>query len=131
MTTATKIQQVVIADMRTRELAGKPDRFAYHLELHEFISTPPTPPPSIQPDVESRGQETANRLRDNMIENLGVLEVQLDGVDEATARSLAVMIEGRSDDGQPVSALITEQRNALFRAENLPSGNYTIRTVPR
>jgi hypothetical protein len=48
--TGTRVTQVLIDDLRVRELAGKPERFAYRIVLREFIP-PPSPAPAVAPDA--------------------------------------------------------------------------------
>lgn len=48
--TGTRVNQVLIEHLRVRELAGKPQRFEYHIILREFIP-PPSAAPTVSPDA--------------------------------------------------------------------------------
>src|SRR5436853_7588189 len=54
--TATKVTQVVIADLTVRELAGKPQCYSYALALIEFVPTP-DPPVPIRPTPPGPGPQ--------------------------------------------------------------------------
>lgn len=60
ISTATRIDQVLIEEMTVRELAGKPERFEYALTLRQYTppppeetEEPPPPPPPPPPPVET------------------------------------------------------------------------------
>lgn len=52
ITTATDVQQVVIADLYVSELAGRPQQFRYVLRLLEYVPPPPPAPPAQAPGVD-------------------------------------------------------------------------------
>src|SRR5687767_3944431 len=46
ISTATRVDQVLIEELGVREIAGRPERFEYAFALREFL---PAPPPEIIP----------------------------------------------------------------------------------
>lgn len=70
ITTDSEIDQVLIDDLRIRQLAGRPDRYAYVLVLREFIEP-------VQP------ASTAGLDTDILDDATGLLDDLLDGLDLA------------------------------------------------
>lgn len=65
-----EIEQVLIDDFRTREVAGKPDRYAYALVLREFQE--PVEPEDAGP-LDSDILDEAEGLIDDLVEGLDLL----------------------------------------------------------
>lgn len=51
ITADARIERVAIADLRVREAAGKPQRWVYVLELHEYLEPPPAAPDTAVDDA--------------------------------------------------------------------------------
>jgi hypothetical protein len=131
ITTATKVNQVIIEEMGVRELAGKPSRFEYALTLREFISPPrPEAIAQAQPvndQVQEQAAEISSQQVDNIVNEAGVLEVQVDLEDGGDYSALRVVVESESSDGASFSTWSQEQLNGLYRFEGLQAGTYTVR----
>lgn len=69
ITTDTTIEQVLVDDLQMRQVAGKPDRFAYVLTLREFIE--PVEPESTAA-VDADLLDDAAGLLDDLVEGLDV-----------------------------------------------------------
>ena len=67
--TATEIQNVVVDDLRTTEVAGRPQEYRYVLRLVEFVPPPPPPQPLAAPGVDL----DASGLLDDLTGALGDL----------------------------------------------------------
>ncbi|QTE31203.1 hypothetical protein [Pengzhenrongella sicca] len=67
ITTTTTIEQVLIDDLQVRQLAGKPDRYAYVLTLREFIE-PVEPASTAALDADILGDATD--LVDGLLDGL-------------------------------------------------------------
>lgn len=131
ITTATKVNQVIIEEMGVRELAGKPSRFEYALTLREFIS-PPTSEAIAQAQpvndqVQEQAAEISSQQVDNIVNEAGVLEVQVDLEDGGDYSALRVVVERETSDGASFSTWSQEQINGLYRFEGLQAGTYTVR----
>ncbi len=72
---ATEIVEMTIAALKTRELAGRPERFAYLLTLREHVE-PPRPEDTSFLDDELL--EDATGLMDDLVSGLDGLEMVLD-----------------------------------------------------
>ncbi len=70
ITTDTQIEQVLLGDLEIRQLAGRPDRYAYALTLREFIEP-------VQPE------STAALDTDVLDDAAGLFDDLVDGLDVA------------------------------------------------
>lgn len=68
----TEIDQVLIADLKTREVAGKPERLAYAMVLHEFVE-PETPEDVSGLDADLL--EDASGLIDELVDGLDLFPI--------------------------------------------------------
>ena len=138
ITTATKVDQVLIEEMGVRELAGKPARFEYAFTLREYI-TPPAeeteePPESEQVDEEvtEDATEQVSDTVENVAENVGELRIQVEFEDESQDfTNLVVLVEGTSDSGEEQLFTIEEQTNGVYSRENVPAGEYSVSVARR
>jgi hypothetical protein len=64
-----KIDQVMIDDLRLEQLAGKPERFAYAVELREFIK-PLEPQDVAAPGLDAGILDDAKKLMDGLVDGL-------------------------------------------------------------
>ncbi len=123
--TATEVQQMVIADLVVRELAGRPQRYYYALTLVEHIPTPepvtpgpgPQPPPGPEPpppDGQTGAIEVTVVLPAGQTDHTGVV-VRIQRTD----------VEGQS----PIE--IPDQVNGVYRRESLPAGEYRATALRR
>jgi outer membrane protein OmpA-like peptidoglycan-associated protein len=120
--TATTLDSVLIEEMGLRELAGRPQRFAYAFRLREFTpapqpeTTPPPPPPTPPPPPV----------------DTGVLEVEVvvESEPDFDFSTVTVTLEGVQSDGGALSrTLTTKIAPNIWREEDLPPGQYTARAV--
>jgi hypothetical protein len=77
-----ELDQVLIADLRTREVAGKPDRLAYALLLREFVE------PEVPEDVSALDQDLlddAEGLIDGLVEGLDLFPAFETGLERFVA----------------------------------------------
>lgn len=129
--TATKVTQVIIEEMGVRELAGLPEQFEYALTLREYI--PPPKPEEIAPvqQVNNQVQEQAVQSNAQQVENVvneaGVLEVQVELEDGGDYSGIRVVVEGETSNGEAFSTWSQEQVNGLYRFLNIQAGTYTVR----
>jgi len=65
ITTEARVQQVLIANLRTQELAGKPQQYSYHLILREYVPPPPPETP-VDDDLFSEAGGLVDGLTDNL-----------------------------------------------------------------
>jgi len=105
--TATKIDKVLIEQLDVREFAGRPERFAFSLELLEFVPPPPPehelpPPPPLKP-----------------VSGLQVTVI----VDDDPAFDFSdttVTVAG------PLTAQLTERAANVWTKSPIPPGAYTV-----
>lgn len=69
ITTATKVQQVIVDDLHVTEVAGKPQQYRYVMRLLEYIPPPPPVAPLQAPGVEA----AAGGIFDQVTDVLGEL----------------------------------------------------------
>jgi outer membrane protein OmpA-like peptidoglycan-associated protein len=119
ITTATRVDQVLIEDMRVRELAGRPSRFEYAFGLREFTPAPPQqtePPPAPPPPPPLPPTDTA------------VLEVEVvvEGRTDFDFGTVRVTVEGTADDGTDEKRTLTNRKDSVWTEEKMPPGSYTV-----
>lgn len=112
--TATKVSQMVIADLTVRERAGKPQCFNYFVNLVEFILTPdPKPPPPPPPPGKT---ECDGKTGD--IEVTVVLPQGQTDFTDVVVRIQRTDVEGAA----PIE--ITEQTGGKFTKTKVDKGEY-------
>jgi len=120
ITTATKVDEVLIEEMGVRELAGKPERFEYAFTLCEFITPPveeteePPPVPDEPPDPEVATLE---------------VEVVVESDPNFDFSTTRVTVEGPQEDGSNLSRTLTNRENNVWTETDFPPGQYTARAV--
>jgi hypothetical protein len=133
LSSATRVDQVLIEGMGVRELAGKPERFEYAFTLREYL--PPAEPEVAAEQVEEGIQEQATEISSQQIDDisdaLGTLEVQVNLGDGGDYSRIAVVVEGATADGEPFSTRIEEETDGVYRLEDIRAGTYTVRAVVR
>lgn len=133
LSSATRVDQVLIEEMGVRELAGKPERFEYAFTLREYL--PPAEPEVAAEQVEEGIQEQATEISSQQIDDisdaLGALEVQVNLGDGGDYSRIAVVVEGATADGEPFSTRIEEETDGIYRLEDIRAGTYTVRAVVR
>lgn len=130
--TATQVREVLIADLRVGEVAGKPDTLWYEITLAEYVE-----PPADQTVVADIGGDLAaeagaqNEQRIVALdEGWGVLEVvMLLASGEQDFSVAQVEVEGTTAAGARFVATIEQGADGLFRLEQVPAGDYTVRAV--
>src|SRR5260221_1364978 len=118
--TATQIDKVLIEELGVRELAGKPQRFAYAITLREFVPPPPPkqePPPPPPPPPPKTDTGTL------------VVEVVVEGQPGFDFSSTIVTVDGTQDDGTVLSKTLTNRKDNVWTEENMPPGKYTAKAV--
>jgi outer membrane protein OmpA-like peptidoglycan-associated protein len=120
ITTATKVNQVIIEEMGVRELAGKPSRFEYALTLREYVAAP-TP-------QQERPQPVPPRPRPVEIGAL-IVEVVVEGEPSFDYSTVTVTVEGTQEDGTSVSRTLTNRSENIWTEDPFPLGQYTARAV--
>lgn len=78
ITTDTTIEQVLIDDLQVRQLAGRPDRYAYVLTLREYVE-PVEPESSAALDADIAGD--AGDLVDGLLDGLDIAVPFATGLD--------------------------------------------------
>jgi outer membrane protein OmpA-like peptidoglycan-associated protein len=105
--TATKIDKVLIEKLDVHEFAGRPERFAFSLELLEFVPAPtlvieiPPPPPPVT---------TTSALQVTVI---------VDDDPSFDFSNTAVTVAG------PLTAQLTDRNANVWTKDPIPSGAYT------
>jgi outer membrane protein OmpA-like peptidoglycan-associated protein len=119
ITTATQIEQVLIKDLGVRELAGKPDKYEYAVNLCEHIPPPEPPeePPEPVPPKPSLDKGT--------LEVTVIVEGQ-PGFDFST---VTVSVEGTQEDNTTLNRNLSNRSQNRWTEENMPAGSYTVRAV--
>ena len=120
ITTATRVDQVLIEEMGVRELAGKPERFEYALTLREYIPAteperpPPPPPPPPPPSVDT---------------GTLIVEVIVEGVPGFDHSQTTVAVEGPQEDGTSLSRTLSNRADNIWTENEFPPGTYTVTAV--
>ena len=135
ITAATKVDQVLIEEMRVRELAGKPVRFEYAFTLREYI--PPAEnlqeqSEAVNTEVDEEGRQEANQTVEDITENVGGLEVKVtlaNNLQDFTG--IVVLVEGEKESGERITFLMEAQAEGVYRRENVAAGRYTFRAFRR
>jgi hypothetical protein len=134
ITTATKVDQVLIEELGVREVAGNPERFEYAFTLREFL-LPPAPTTEtalVDEEVRAEGQEQADEQVEQIAQNAGDLRVQIElDSDNQDYTNVLVLVEGTTEAGERITFTIEEQIDGLYRRENVPAGEYVISAMRR
>ena len=122
ISTATKVDKVIIEEMVVRDLAGKPERFEYAFTLREFI-----PPPAATTE-EPPKLEIPKPPDDAIDRNTGTLRVEIviEGQASYDYSAVEVRIEGTKQDGSALSRTLTNHTDNTWTEEDFPAGDYTI-----
>jgi hypothetical protein len=132
--TATEVQEVLIADLQVREVAGKPNHLAYRLTIKEYIPPPPgeeAAARAVDEAAQGEASDGAEEQTDDVSNDLAILEVRVELPEGEDHSGVAVEVEGTTDDGESFALRIEEQTDGLYRAEDIRNGTYTVRAVPR
>jgi len=128
--TATEVQQVLIADLEVQELAGKPERFEYRLNLDEYIPPPPDETAAMQlvnEDAATDATAIQETVEDQAATRLGTIEVTVEPSEPgADLSQVRIQITGQTDDGQDYAVVLDQQTNGVFRKTDVPAGQYTV-----
>lgn len=118
--TATRVDKVLIEDMKVRDIAGKPERFAYLLSLIEFCEAPPAevdPEVEPPPDQDERIEEGVGKL---------IVEVIVQGRVGFDHSDTNVMATGEREDGSPFSKTLSDREDNKWTEKDFPAGDYTV-----
>ena len=124
LTTATRVDQVLIEEMGVRELAGKPERFEYALTLREYA---PTPEVKVPPEI-----ETPENPAERIDERLGTLivEVIVEGQPSFDYDRITVTVRGTQEDGTDLTRTLTNRtEDNVWTEDVFPAGAYTVEAV--
>jgi hypothetical protein len=132
--TATTVDKMLIEDLNIREVAGKPERFEYALSLYEYIAaqapgeeTQQIPgAPQVDAETQAQAADANTQQVSNVATNTGTLEVQVNLAESGDDYS-GVVVVAESSDGQSTSQ--NQQTNGIYRFENVPAGDYTVRLL--
>ncbi len=132
--TATTVDKMLIEELNVREIAGKPERFGYAVSLYEYIASQAPGeetqqiPGAPQVDAENQAQaaDANSQQVNNVATNTGTLEVQVNLAESGDDYS-GVVVAAESSDGQSTSQ--NQQQNGIYRFQNMPAGDYTVRLV--
>jgi outer membrane protein OmpA-like peptidoglycan-associated protein len=122
--TATKVDSVMIEELAVRELAGKPQRFAYSITLRELLPAPPPEtedPPTPDPIDPPPPPDVLT----------GTLEVEViaEGDPDFDFGRVVITIERPNDDGTTFTRTLTSRSNNIWTEPNLAPGRYTVRAA--
>jgi hypothetical protein len=138
ITTATRVDQVLIEEMGVRELAGKPERFEYALTLREFIEAPefisevPPEPQQLDEEIVQDSERQVIETVKEIAENVGELRIQVEFVDvPPDFTNITVLVEGTTESGEEVYFTIDEQSDGVYTRQNVPAGEYTVSVFRR
>lgn len=141
ISTATQVGQMLIEEMGVRELAGKPERFEYAFTLREHtpgtaisMERPPAVPsplpsfPSLDEQIASDATNTHQATEAQIDRRQGTLEVIVEVSDASYTdfSRIEIRVEGQTEAGEPLTILLTEQENGVFRKTDVPAGEYTV-----
>lgn len=121
ITAATRVEEVVIENMEVRDLAGKPERFAYAFVLREHTRPPATAeeePPDITPPPPPTG-DTGTL----------VVEVVAEGEAAPDPSRATVKLRGTGDDGAPLERTLADRSGSTWTEGRLPTGEYIVEAV--
>jgi outer membrane protein OmpA-like peptidoglycan-associated protein len=113
--TATKVATVLIEELKTRELAGRPERTEFELSLIEYIPAPapqdePVPPPPPKPDPLVAALEVTVIVDDDPAFDFTKVTVQ---------------VIGKTDSGAPLSLVLSDRSANVWSDKPMPPGAYT------
>lgn len=125
ITTATRVDQVLIEEMGVRELAGKPERFEYAITLLEFTvaqaAVPEEPPEPETPEPPDQ----------RIDQNVGTLivEVIVEGQAGFDYSKVTVTVQGNQEDGTSLSRTLTNRVDNIWTEDDFPAGSHTVDAV--
>lgn len=127
ISTATRVDQVLIEEMGVRELAGKPERFEYAFTLREYI--PAEEVITEEPPEPEEPEDPADDIDDNV--GTLVVEVIVEGQPNFDFGRLTVSVRGAQADGTTLSRNLTNHEGNIWTEENVPAsqGEYTIEAI--
>jgi hypothetical protein len=129
--TATQVRQVLVADLRVGEVAGRVGTRWYETTLEEYVDPPPVQ--AAVADVGDLAAEAGGQNEERIAalsQGLGVLEVVVLLASGEQDYSIAqVEVEGTTADGARFVATIEQGKDGLFRLEQVPAGDYSVRAV--
>ncbi len=137
ITTATRVDSVLIEAFGVRELAGKPERFEYAFTLREYIAPPavtterPTPIPEPEEPEDPRPIDPPPPPDDDIRDEVGtlVVEVIVEGDPDFDFRRVTVTVQGTRRDGQALTQTLTNRADNIWREERFPAGQFTVMAV--
>jgi outer membrane protein OmpA-like peptidoglycan-associated protein len=120
ISTATRVQNVLVEEIGVRELAGKTQLFEYAFTLREFTPAPAVaeePPPIIPPPP--------------IPPQIGTLEVEVvvEGMPDVDPDTIVVSVDGTQDDGTALSRTLTNHTRNVWTEPNFPPGSYVARAT--
>ncbi len=120
ITTATKVTEVLIAEIEICESERWPGYFEYRIDLVEHVPEPPKA--EVQQDVEREAEERQENAVQQAKEGLVTIEVSVELEEGA---SPVVVISDTS--GNEVRRISEHTPDGIYMADDLPTGEYTVR----
>lgn len=113
--TATRVTQVLVADLAVREVAGKPQQFHYWITLLEYVPTPDPiePPPPVDP-VDPPCDQTQGAIEVRVILPAG----------QSDLSGIVVRVQRADDAGQPPFEIEAPDPDGVYRRQGVPVGSY-------
>lgn len=125
LSSTTRIDRVLIGGLDVRDIAGKPERFEYALQLVEYSEAAETvtdkPPQIVPPD---KPDEPIDKKMATLI-----VEVIVRGQPHFDHSETTVTADGQQDDGQPLTATLTTREDNIWTEGNFPAGAYEVRAT--
>jgi outer membrane protein OmpA-like peptidoglycan-associated protein len=127
ISTATRVDDVLIEALSVRELAGRPARFEYAVRVRELLQPPPVteePPPPVPPEPPEP----------DIVRDVGTLIVEVTAEDApdldpsqatVTAQRIAPPADETSAVGGDVRTLTTHE-GAVWTEREMPAGEWTV-----
>jgi hypothetical protein len=120
ITTATKVTEVLINEIEIQESERWPGYFEYRIDLVEHVPEPPEA--EVQQDVEREAEERHENTVQQATGGLVTIEVSVELEEGA---SPVVVISDTS--GNEVRRISEHTPDGIYVAEDLPTGDYTVR----
>lgn len=113
--TATRVTEVLIADLVVREVAGKPQQYHYWITLLEYVPTPePVEPPPPPPPPPPPCDQTSGTIEVRVILPAG----------QRDFTGIVVRVQRVDDPSQPPFEIASPDADGVYRRQNVSVGEY-------
>lgn len=119
ITAATRVEQVMVAEIAVKEIAGKTQRFEYALALNEYIE----PPPTSTETPETPGEDPPRNIIDPVEQRQGtlVVEVTVEGEPAFDFSTITVTVRGNQENGEALSTTLADRMGNVWTEEEMPA----------